>query len=65
MVKTRYSASVRFIRTDGERTLGSKYDELIKKQGITIERSAPYTSAQNSYTERAGGYSFYEPVPYE
>lgn len=55
MAKTRYSATVRFIRTDGERTLGRDYDAVTKKNGITTERSAPYTPAQNGATERAGG----------
>ncbi|ERF70711.1 hypothetical protein EPUS_09493 [Endocarpon pusillum Z07020] len=39
----------------GERTLRKAYAEVTKKYKITIERSAPYTAAQNGNTERAGG----------
>jgi Reverse transcriptase (RNA-dependent DNA polymerase) len=55
MAKTRYGATTRFIRTDDEPTLGKKYEDLLADQGITAERTAPYTSAQNGRTERAGG----------
>lgn len=53
MVKTRYNRTVRFIRTDGERTLGGRYDELTR--GITTERSSPDTPEQNGAAERSGG----------
>lgn len=55
MARTRYDQTVRFIRIDDERTLGLKYAERVKLMGITTERSAPYTPAQNGSTERSGG----------
>lgn len=42
-------------RTDGEKSLGGKVDALISVEGITIERSAPATQAQNGAAERSGG----------
>ena len=55
MTKTRYDQTVRFFRTDDERTLGLEFAEFMKMRGITTERSAPYTPAQNGQTERSGG----------
>ena len=39
MVKTCYNLSVRFIRTDEEKTLRDRYVELTRRYDITIERS--------------------------
>ena len=58
MVKTRYSRninSIRYLRTDGETSLGKKFDALIAEKGITAERSSPYTPSQNGAAERSGG----------
>ena len=55
MAKTRYGATVQFIRTDDEPTLGGKYREVLAERGISAERTAPYTPDQNGRTERAGG----------
>jgi transposase InsO family protein len=55
MAKTRYGATTRFIRTDDEPTLGKKYKDVLAERGITAERTAPYTPAQNGRTERARG----------
>jgi hypothetical protein len=55
MVRTRYNKKVQFFRTDGERSLGNKFDSLIATKGIITERSAPATPAQNGAAERSGG----------
>lgn len=55
LVERQYKLSVRFFRTDGETSLGGKFDEVIAKKGIKTERSAPATPAQNGAAERAGG----------
>ena len=55
MTKTRYDQTVRFFRTDDERTLGLEFAEIMKMRCITTERSARYTPAQNGQTERSGG----------
>jgi Reverse transcriptase (RNA-dependent DNA polymerase) len=55
MVHTRYNKSIRYLRTDGERSLGRIFDDFIATQGITTERSALDTPAQNGGAERAGG----------
>lgn len=54
MVKTRYGQSIRFMRLDGERALGNDFQEFTREEGITVERTAPYTPAQNGNAERAG-----------
>src|SRR5690242_19875478 len=55
MVTTRYKATISFLRTDGERLLGGEYDALVRQYGITTERTAPYTLAQNGNAERSRG----------
>lgn len=55
MVRTRFGRRVKYFRTDGERTLGREFDMLMDTYGITTERSAPATPAQNGAAERAGG----------
>jgi hypothetical protein len=54
-VKTRYNCTVRGFRTDGERSLGKKFQNWIKSKGITLETSAPYTPEQNGSAEHSGG----------
>jgi hypothetical protein len=55
MAQARYKRTIRYLRTDGERSLGSEFDELVAVKGITTERSAPATQAQNGAAERSGG----------
>jgi hypothetical protein len=55
MVATRYGKKIVYFRTDGERSLGHKFDDLMADKGITAERSAPATPAQNGAAERSGG----------
>src|SRR4051794_38758823 len=43
-----------YIRLDGETSLGTNLDIWASKKGIVIERSAPYTPAQNGAAERSG-----------
>src|SRR4051794_35747490 len=54
MVTTRYSHTIKFLRTDGDTALGNDFKRAMAQQGITVERSAPYTPAQNGQAERAG-----------
>ena len=54
LASTRYKRTVRYIRTDGETSLGQQFDQFIASKGISIEKSAPYTPAQNGSAERAG-----------
>jgi Reverse transcriptase (RNA-dependent DNA polymerase) len=54
-VYANFGTTVNFIRMDNEQTLGNAYTALTSAWGITTERSAPYTPAQNGRTERAGG----------
>ena len=54
MIKNKYGANVRFLRTDGETSLGKEFDILVKERGIQVERSAPDTQAQNGDSERSG-----------
>ncbi|KZL73170.1 gag-pol polyprotein [Colletotrichum tofieldiae] len=43
-----------FIRLDGDVSLQTNIDDYATDQGIILERTAPYTSAQNGSAERAG-----------
>jgi hypothetical protein len=54
LIKNKYGTNVRFLRTDGETSLGNDFDTLIKERGIQVERSAPDTQAQNGDSERSG-----------
>jgi transposase InsO family protein len=59
-LETRFpSVTVRFLKTDGERTLGSRdnypFRVWIRKRGITLEQSTPGNYTQNGGAERAGG----------
>jgi len=53
-ITTQHKATVKFIRLDGETSLGQDFTDLAKKEGFSIERSAPGTQAQNGHAERAG-----------
>jgi transposase InsO family protein len=55
MARNRYGYRTRYFRTDGERTLSGKFNNLIASLGITTERSAPATPAQNGAAERSRG----------
>ena len=55
MIRTRFKYEVVFIRSDGEKSLGTSFRDLIDELGITFEPSAPATSAQNGHSERKGG----------
>ena len=54
MVKTRYGRTIRFMRADGETALASQFEEFMTTLGITVERTAVATPAQNGNAERAG-----------
>ena len=56
LINNRYPGnySIRFIRLDGERALGKAFENFAKDKGISIERTATYTPAQNGHAERAG-----------
>ena len=53
-IEVHYKTKVKFIKLDGERSLGNAFEELAKDKGFIIERSAPDTQAQNGHAERAG-----------
>ena len=55
MISTCYNAKISFFYTNREISLGGKFDDLMAKHGIIIERSAPATQAQNGAAERSGG----------
>ena len=55
MIQIRYNASLRFFRSDGEGTLGTRFDQLIQSRGMVSERTAPDTPSQNGHSERSGG----------
>ena len=55
MISTRFQYPIRFMRLDGERALGNEFEDYIKDKGITVERTAMDTPAQNGNAERAGG----------
>ena len=54
IIRTRYKYEVVFIRSDGERSLGTVFRNLINELGVTFEPSVPATSAQNGHSERKG-----------
>ena len=51
----RFNCKIKYIRLDGETSLGSRFNSLIQEHGISAERTAPYTPAQNGQAERSGG----------
>jgi hypothetical protein len=54
IIKTHLGGKIRYIRLDGETSLGRPFDEYIAAKGIKAERTAPDTAAQNSGSERSG-----------
>ncbi|KAF4310846.1 Integrase catalytic core [Botryosphaeria dothidea] len=54
MIERRFDALTAFFRTNGERSLNTAFKNKLKRRGITIEVSAPYTPAQNGHAERTG-----------
>ena len=54
-VRRRYHVDVQIFRLDGETSLGRAFDEWVGEMGISVEKSAPRTPAQNGAAERSGG----------
>ena len=54
-IETRYSQKVAFIRSDGEKSLGDDFSDMLAEKGISFEPAAPDTQAQNGHSERKGG----------
>jgi hypothetical protein len=50
----RYGCVVRIIRLDGETSMLKGSEDWATEEGITIERSSPYTPDQNGIAERSG-----------
>ena len=53
-IKTQFKKDVRFMRLDGERSLGKIFDNILARTGIKSGVTAPDTPAQNGGAERAG-----------
>jgi len=53
-IETQYNGKVRFVRLDGETSLGNAFEKLVIEKGIKPERTAPDTPAQNGGSERSG-----------
>ena len=53
-IENLYNGKVRYIRLDGETTLGNEFEALVIDKGIKAERTAPDTPAQNGGSERSG-----------
>ena len=53
-IENRYNGKVRYIRLDGETSLGNAFEALVIEKGIKPERTAPDTPAQNGGSERSG-----------
>jgi hypothetical protein len=51
----RWKLPIRIIQADGETSMGSTTEHWLAKQGITLNRSPPYTQDQNGAAERSGG----------
>jgi hypothetical protein len=51
----RFNMPVKYFRTDGEKALGNRFEQLVADHSIAIERSASITPAQNGATERSRG----------
>lgn len=50
-VHRQYQQLIQIFRIDGERSLGRKFNERIREQGVLMEISATYTPAQNRAAE--------------
>ena len=54
IIENRYNGKVRFVRLDGETSLGEIFENFVSEKGIKPERTAPDTPAQNGGSERSG-----------
>ena len=54
LAKNHHQKPISFLRCDGEPTLGNIFTDLCSREGITIEKTPPYTPSQNGKIERAG-----------
>lgn len=54
LILRRYSQNVQVIRLDGETSLSTNFNLWTSRKGIVVEKSAPYTPAQNGAAERSG-----------
>jgi hypothetical protein len=54
LIENVYGGKVRFIRLDGETSLGELFERFVIARGVKAERSAPNTPAQNGGAERSG-----------
>ena len=54
IIENQYNGKVRYIRLDGETSLGNAFETLVIEKGIKPERTAPDTPAQNGGSERSG-----------
>jgi hypothetical protein len=53
-IETHYHGKIRYIRLDGETSLGNAFEALVIEKSIKPERTAPDTPAQNGGSERSG-----------
>ena len=53
--KRRWQLPIRVLQTDGETGIGSTTKHWLSQQGITLNRSPPFTQDQNGGAERSGG----------
>ena len=42
------------MQSDGEKSLGTKWDKFVTDKGITVTASPPYTPSQNGYASGLG-----------
>ena len=49
---------MRVFQLDGEKALGREWDSWLATEGITENRTTPYTPDQNGAAERSGGVIF-------
>jgi hypothetical protein len=54
-VRTRWDLKIRIFQLDGEKALGRDWQSWLATEGISEERSSPYTPEQNGGAERSGG----------
>ena len=52
-MENQYKGKVRFIRLDGETSLGNEFEALVIEKGIKLECIAPDTLAQNGGSKRS------------
>src|SRR5271169_797570 len=53
--KQRWGQNIKVLKTDGETSLGNKFDNWTVDKVIEVEQSPPYTQSQNGAIERSGG----------